>query len=240
MRFTKLFIAVGVTALAAFGAAVEEGVLKMTGMVNDVRNYTMSGTMTVSGTDAKISGKMVQKVIKVDDNGNITLKDTETMKIEISGAEIPPQESVTTTVVKPDGTVAEIRGERATPEAYRIATIETIQFPAFALAVDKAWTHEFPADAKTGVIKAKGEYKVLGSETLHGVDSWKISMKVVELSGDTPAGTEGTAWISKKDGSLVKMDGKATNLPVPEAPGGIVSGTETLELSTDATSGAGN
>ena len=230
MRFTKLFISVGVTALAMFGAAVEDGALKMTGLVNDVRHYTMSGVMSVAGTEAKLNGTMTQKVIKVEDNGNITMQDTESMKIEVSGQELPSQDAITTTVYKPDGTVIEVRGEESGPNAYRIATIETINLPDFALAVDKTWTHDFPADAKTGVIHSKGEYKVLASETLHGVDSWKLSTKVTELSGDTPASTEGTAWISKKDGSLVKMDGKATNLPVPQAPGGIVSGTEVIEL----------
>jgi hypothetical protein len=238
MRFTKLFFAVSGTALAVFGAAVEGGALKMTAMVNDVRKYTLTGTMSVAGAEAKISGKMTQKVIKVEENGNITLQESESMTAEVNGQEYPVPESITTTVLKSDGTVIEIRGEHSSAEAYRIATVETIKFPDFALAPDKTWTYDFPADAKTGVVKAKGEYKVLGSETLHGIECWKIQEKVNELVGDEPAGTEGTAWVNKKDGSLVKTDGKAKNLPIPEA-GGAVSGSEVVELVTDAVSGAG-
>ena len=109
MRSTKLFIAAGVTALAVFGAAGEDGALRMTGITNDVRNYTISGVMSVAGTDAKISGKMTQKVLKVEDNGNLTLQDTENMTIEVNGQELPPQVAVTVTVMKPDGTIVEIR-----------------------------------------------------------------------------------------------------------------------------------
>jgi hypothetical protein len=236
MRFSKLFIAVGVTALAVFGSAVEDGALKMTAMVNDVRKYTLTGQMSVAGTEAKITGKMTQKVIKVEDNGNITTQETQSMTAEVNGQEFPIPDAVTVTVVKPDNTVVEIRGENADANSYRIATVETIKFPDFALANDKTWTFDFPSDAKTGVVKSKGEYKVLGSETLHGVDSWKIQMKVTEVDGDSPAGTEGTAWLSKKDGSLVKMEGKAKNLPVPGAPG-PVSGTETVELVAGTDSG---
>ncbi|MHB8635625.1 MAG: hypothetical protein ACYC96_04035 [Fimbriimonadaceae bacterium] len=237
MRFTKLFLATGLTALAVFGAAVDDGVLKVTGMVNDVRHYTITGNMSVGGNAATITGKVTQKVIKVDDNGNVTTQETESMTAEVNGQEFPVPDSVSVTVLKPDGTVVEIRGEHSTPEAYRIATVETVKYPDFPLATDKTWTYDFPADAKTGVVKAKGEYKVLGSETLHGIDSWKIQAKVTELEGDEPAGTESTTWINKKDGTLVKVDGKATNLPIPEA-GGAVSGTEVLDLVPSADSGA--
>src|ERR1019366_585866 len=105
MRFTKLFIAFGVTALAVFGVAGEEGALKLTGMVNDVRNYTMTGVMQTAAGEAQISGKMTQKVLKVDDNGNITLQDTQNLTIEFGGQEIPPQVTVSVSVLKPDGTL---------------------------------------------------------------------------------------------------------------------------------------
>lgn len=232
MRFSKLFVAVGVTALAMLGSAGQDTPLKMTALVNDVRNYKMTGNMSVGGTEAKVTGKITQKVIKVEDNGNITIQETQSdMQIEFNGQQMQGPESVAVSVIKPDGTVAEVRGENAGPDAYRLATIETIKLPDFALANDKTWTADFPADSKTGVVHSKGEYKVLGSETLHGVDAWKIQMKVGELDGDNPASTEGTTWISKKDGSLVKMEGKGKNLPIAGAPG-PVSGTETIELVT--------
>jgi len=233
MRFTKLFIALGVTALAVFGAAGQDVALKVTGLVNDVRKYKISGSMSIAalGAEAKISGTMTQTVIKVDDNGNLTIKEASSMTAEVNGQEFP-QEGVTTTVLKPDGTVVEIRGEQSGPEAYRTATVDTCKLPDFPLAVDKTWTYDFPADPKTGVVHAKGDYKVLASEKLHDIDCWKIQAKVAELTGDTPASTDGTVWLSKKDGSLVKMDGKGTNLPIPQV--GAVSGTELVELMPSA------
>jgi hypothetical protein len=234
MRFTKLFIALGVASMAAFGAAGDDAPLKLTALQNDVHNYTIAGQMSVGGAgDAKISGKMVQKVLKVEDNGNITYQETQNLTIEFGGQELPPQESVSVSVIKPDGTLVELRGSETSAMAYRMATISVVKLPDFALANDKTWTYDFPADSKTGVVKTKGDYKVLGSETLHGVDAWKLHMTVTEQEGDAPASTDGTVWLSKKDGSLVKMDGKVTNLPVPNAPG-PVSGTQVVELATDA------
>ncbi|HLK16615.1 MAG TPA: hypothetical protein VKT78_17545 [Fimbriimonadaceae bacterium] len=232
MRFSKLFVAVGIATLSVFGAAVKDGALRVTGLVDDTRNYTLTASMGIEGLgDAKVSGKMTQKVIKVEDNGNLTIKETETVTVEINGMEMNQPEQVAVNVIRPDGTLVEIRGSNNDAGAYRIATVETLKLPDFALADGKTWTYDFPADPKTGVVKAKGEYKILGSETLHGIDSWKVQMKVTEVEGDAPAGTEGTAWISKKDASLVKMDGKAKNLPIAGAPG-PVSGTETVELAT--------
>lgn len=230
MRFSKVVFAVGLTAAALFGAAVKDGALKVTGVVGDVRHYTITGDMSLQGTEAKLSGKMTAKILKVEDNGNVTLQESQNdLQVELNGQQVPVPDSVTVTVLHPDGTVAEVRGENSGPDAYRMATIETIKLPDFALENDKTWTADFPADSKTGVVHAKGDYKVLGSETLHGVDSWKIQMKVAEVDGDAPASTEGTVWMSKKDASLVKMTGKGTNLPVPGAPG-PVSGTETIEM----------
>src|SRR5271165_2591795 len=193
MRLSKLCIAVCLTAFAVLGTAVRDGALKLTAMVNDTRNYTITGQLSVGGGDAKINGKMTQKVIKVDDNGNITIQESQnSMQIEFNGQQIQAPDSVSVSVLKPDGPVSEVRGENSGPDAYRVATVESLAFPDFALATDKEWTHDFPADSKTGVVHAKGEYKVLGSETLHGIDSWKIHMKVTELEGDAPAGTDGT------------------------------------------------
>jgi hypothetical protein len=230
MRFKKLSLVAAVAALAVVGFAIDAGALKMTAKVGNIHKYKMSGEMTLAGMEAKIKANITDKVTKVEDNGNITSISTQSnMEIEFNGSPIEAPDSMTTNVVRPDGTTVEIRSENVSPAEYRIATIQTLKLPDFALAKDKTWTWDCPSDAKTGVVHAKGEYKVLGDEKIHDIDTWKISTKVTELEGDTPASSEATVWISKTDGTMVKLDAKGTNMPFPAAPA-PVSGTISIDL----------
>ena len=230
MRFTKLSLVAAVAALAVVGFAIGQGALKMSAKVGDVRKYKLTADMTLAGMEAKLSGSVSDKVAKVDDKGNITTTSTQSnMQVEFNGSPMQLPDSSTTSVVRPDGTTLEIRSETVSPSDYRIATLSTVKLPDFALEKDKTWTWDCPADAKTGVVKAKGEYKVLGDEKVHDIDTWKISSKVTEVDGDTPGSMEATVWLSKADGTMVKSEGKGANVPFPGAPG-PVSGTMKIEL----------
>ncbi len=231
MRFSKVSFAVALAALAVVGFKFEEGGLKLSPKVGDVHKYKMSGDMMVMGTEAKVTATVTDKVAKVEDNGNIsTVSTTSDMQIDLGGgAPISQPVQTVTNVQRSDGTYVEIKGETIGASEYRLAAITTLKLPDFALAKDKTWTWDCPADTKTGVVHTKGDYKVLGDEKVHDVDAWKISTKVAEVDGDTPASTESTVWISKADGTMVKFDSKGTNLPISNVPV-PVSGTMSQEL----------
>ena len=121
-----------------------------------------------------------------------------------------------------------MRGEGATPEAYRALTLTTVKLPDFALAKDKTWTWEAPGDSKTGTVKAKADYKVVGDEKMHDIDTWKISFTVVETDGAAPASSSSTVWISKSDASLVKSESTVKDLPIKGV--GAMSGTQSMNM----------
>ena len=75
------------------------------------------------------------------------------------------------------------------------------------------------------------DYKVLGEETVDGVATWKVSRTMKELEGESIATADGTVWINKADGTLVKQVDVWKNAPVPNAQA-PVDGTFTLELDT--------
>lgn len=229
MRFTKLSLVSTVAALAAVGLALQATGLKVTAKEGDVRKYKLSGKMELGGMEAELSGTVNEKVTKVDDEGNITTYATQSLQVIINGSPMTVPDQSSTTVMRPDGTTKELRGETVGANEYRIATVNTVKLPDTPLEKDKTWTWDCPADPKTGVVHVKGEYKVLGDEKLHDIDTWKISTKVTELGGDTPASTEATVWLDKSNGRLVKVDGKGTNLPFSGAPA-PVSGTMVLDL----------
>jgi len=84
-------------------------------------------------------------------------------------------------------------------------------------------------DKKTGVVPAKGEFKLVAEEKLGAHDALKIKATVKETSGDNPAASDGFVWIDKKDGSMLKTEVKWTNAPVPGV-GFPVAATVKIEL----------
>jgi hypothetical protein len=178
-----------------------------------------------------VTGGVNEKVVRVDEAGLITIQVTAINTTGRAGAQdIPVKESPPLTeIYKPDGTLAELRGENASQTSYRMETLTSVKLPTFALAKDKTWTWDIFPNLKVGIQKSTIAYKVLGEETVSGVATWKVSRAIKELEGDTPATGDGTVWINKLDGTLVKEVDLWENAPVPNAPSGV-DGTFTLEL----------
>ena len=229
MRSSKLYTVVGLTLLTVLGLGAAVDGLKLTAKLGDVRKFKLAANFTTGDGIAKVTGDVTRKVIKVDPDGTITLQETRShLSLDLNGNQMSQDDAVMVKVLKPDGTLAELRGEGAGPEAYRVATLSTVKLPDFPLAIDKSWTWDVPADARHGSVLARAEYKVLGEERLHDIDTWKISSAVSEIGGSSPASSTSTVWISKSDASLVKSDSTVKNLPLKGV--GPMSGTQSLDL----------
>ncbi|MHB8635624.1 MAG: MlaD family protein [Fimbriimonadaceae bacterium] len=229
MRISKLFFVVLLAGLAALGVSGSDGGLKLSAKVGDTRSYRLAADFTIPDGAVKVAGQVTRKVVKVGSDGTITLQETHShMSIAIKGNLMNQDDAVIVKLLHPDGTTAELRGEGATPEAYRVVTLSTVYLPDFPLAIDKTWTWDVPPDSKHGVVKAKGDYKVVGDEKLHDIDTWKITFTVTEAEGSTPASNTSTVWISKADGSLVKSESEVKNLPIKGV--GPLSGSQSLDM----------
>ena len=230
LRRTLLVTAAGLAYFAS-AAAVADGSLHLTGKVGDVRKYKLTATFKIQDQDVSATSSVTIKVTHVDDAGLITVQAVMTnATAKVGDQAIPVQDSpALIEVFKPDGTLSELRGENASQTAYRMETLTSVKLPAFPLEKDKTWTWEVSPNSKVGIQKSTVDYKVLGEETVAGIATWKVSRSIKELEGDSPASCDGTVWISRVDGTLVKQVDVWMNAPVPNAPS-RVDGTFTLEL----------
>lgn len=233
MKFSLRNIALCGAALAtALVLAADGKILKYAPANGSIRKYKLSAVFDAGGAQANVTGEVTEKVLKVDDaTGRITQERSQgPLSVDVAGQTINVDaQPATIHVIDSDGSLVEMRGEGLNPAAYRLSNLSSIRFTKEALSEGKTWKLEIPADSKTGAVKATAEYKVLGFEKLMDIDTVKISATVKETEGDTPASSDGTAWLNLSDGTLVKYDGSWTNAPINPAPMPI-SGKYTLTL----------
>jgi len=221
-------------ALAAFASAAIGGItIHRTPKEGEVTKYRMKADLEVMGQPATFTGLIQEKVTKVDTDGTYSIEQTQLEgKVNIGGndMDIPSSGSASTTVYAANGDTKEIRGESATPEAYRMSALGAFIEPGKEINVGDKWTHDFKADSKTGQVAAKVEYTYLADEKVGDVDCYKIHVVVNETEGATPASSDTNLWVDKANGQMVKMEGKWTNAPFPGAPEPI---TATVSLTRE-------
>lgn len=185
--------------------------------------YRMAADVEYGGMALKAKFLVTEKTVKVDSDGSFKLEQAQLEgKLDMNGQEQDiPTGGPTTTVYTKEGDVKEITGDQTSPDTYRLANLGVLHDPGKTLSVGDTWTYEIKGDAKTGAVPAKAEYKILGEEKVGSWDTLKVKSTIKESEGTDPASSDGTIWISKADGSTVKMDVKWVNAPFPGAPGPI-------------------
>lgn len=221
---TRIFgLAAIVASIAVAAYAADSFSLKRTAKVGDTLKYKYSADVDFGGQAATISFTTVDKVTKVEDNGNISTESKqENMKISFGGQEMTPEDRPgSTTTTKASGEIVEIKGDGVDGNAYRFGNMSGIRAPEKPVAVGDKWSYEIKADAKTGAAAGKGEGEVLAQEKVGDYDCLKVKWNYKETEGADAASSEGTAWINTKDGSVVKAVGKFVKAPIPGAPGPV-------------------
>lgn len=221
---TRILGLVAIAATFAVAALAADGYsLKRTAKSGDVLKYKYSADVDFGGQSATVTFTTTDKVVKVEDNGNISTESKqENMKVSFGGQEMTPEDQpARTSVTKPNGAIVEIKGDGVDSSAYRFSNMSSVQAPENPVKVGDKWTYEIKADAKTGAVAAKGDGEVLAEEKVGDIDCLKVKWSYKETEGADAASSEGTAWISKKDGSLVKATGKFVKAPIPGAPGPV-------------------
>lgn len=229
-RKFRLTGALALVALSAYALAAVQGYsLKRTPKAGDALKYRLKVNMDLGGQAATMSALVTEKVTAVDPTGNFTVQaDQSQLDVKLGDQPIPApeQSSPEVSVYAPNGDIVEIKGNDVQPAFYRMATLSVFLAPDKPVAVGDTWSHDFPADPKTGRVAAHGDFKVLGEEKVGAVDTLKVQATIKETGADG-ASTDCTYWINKTDGTTVKMDGKWSNVPIPGSPVPI-TGTVTL------------
>ena len=222
--YKKTGIGLMVAALSVAAWAVQDGInLKRTAKVGDSITFKLKADVEVGGMEANFTAKVVEKVTKVESNGNYTVESSQKEgKIQFGGQEMEAPESTQTFTYKATGEVLDIKADSVDSSVYRMANLQAFVVPDKALKTGDEWPVEVKKDEKTGAVALKGTYKIDGEEKVGDYDCFRVKFSLKETEGgDSAASADGTSWISKKDGTLVKADGKWNNAPFPGAPGPI-------------------
>lgn len=186
---------------------------------DEVHKYSMKADIDVNGLQVSVIATTQEKTTDVAEDGSYTVEEmlvdgkTTAAGQEKDLAGGPPSSMI----YKTNGIISKINGDakQATSNAYRMANLSLLYLPDKAVNVGDAWTYDVKADKATGAVAAKGEFKLLGDEKVGTHDTWKIKATIKETEGDTPSSSDGTVWIDKADGSMVKNEVKWVNAPFP-------------------------
>ncbi len=183
----------------------------------DSITFDMKGSIELGSQSLSFDMTSLERVAKVEASGNFTIEQTE-QGLKINDQQIPVTGKPQSTVYKPTGEVATILGSDIGGEAYRMNNLTVILDPGKPVAIGDTWSRTIKGDPQIGSIDFKADYKVLGEEQMDGIDAIKLKCNIKETAGQRPESSDGIAWISKADGSLVRLETKWTAAPIPGLP----------------------
>lgn len=217
---------------AAMAVVVDGFTIGRRPKAGDVHQYTMNADLDLNGVPIKVKGLLSEKVAKVDTDGAYTVEQTQIeLKAVLNGQETDiPSSGSSTMIYKQSGEVKTVVGDEGKAESYRMANLNLVYDPGKPVNVGDTWSYDIPANKDTGAVAAKAEFKLLGEEKVGAHDALKLKQTVRETAGDAPAASDGTVWVDKADGAVLKSDAKWTNAPFPGAQGQLINATVHMEL----------
>jgi len=124
-----------------------------------------------------------------------------------------PDETITTTS-KADGSLISQKSDPPTPST-RSNVFSQFIYPATPKNVGDTWQHTGKADKAAGTNDYEIDYTYKGQETQDGIASNRIDITFKEMNVDQPITGDGTLWLDKDTGSLVKISVKMKNVDSP-------------------------
>ena len=174
-----------------------------------------------------ITADISEEVLKVNGDGSFTVfASTENQVVILGGPAVPAgvAPGIESTYAA-SGQILKIESAQMDADAYRFASLMNIMWPRrqvhadwvwtidSGLSVSSSWTVKTDADSDKGTFDMTFSYRILGRETSHGFDCFKIKFENRETSGGG-ASSEGTVWIDVKTGLTVKVDGDVYGAPM--------------------------
>ncbi len=153
----------------------------------------------VMGNDAKFTGSLVRKIIKLDPNGDQTWESQMTdAKLSFGGNESDQNSPATTTVIDKDGNPKEEK-ESSSDLEDTLGAYATFKSPVEGILIGQEF--EVP---KTKMHRGVGHAKLIGFDTWKERKCAKFSL---EYAPDQSQGkSSGTVYLDKETGILVGFD----------------------------------
>ncbi len=192
--------------------------LRWTPKEGDELKYRTIAELTFQGSPATLTSINTQKVIRVDPDGSYTVQASATdSKVVMLGQEMHGGSLTTITDYNSSGEVREIRGDKLEATGYRMANLNGFHAPTKSVTVGDAWTAEGKADAKTGAMAWRADYKVAAEETVGPYACLKIDLvKARETEGTDVGSVTGSYWVTR-DGIVARSELTWSNVTVPGA-----------------------
>jgi len=214
-------------ALMSLSAALsQEYTLKLNVKEGDTFKYRMTMEIDFGGQLVFVTTTVTNKVLKVEENGNIQMESASgEMIIKFGDQEMPqPAPPVTKMTFKPNGSVAKVEGGDAMMQQMNASQMV---YPEKPVKVGDKWSETVKHPA--GELKI--DYEFVGVEKVGDTETVKIKMTAHSVNAKEGEGysADGFNWIDPKTGMLLKMEARIKGMQVEGAPMPI-DGTLKMEL----------
>jgi hypothetical protein len=214
-------------ALMSLSAAFsQEYTLRLNVKEGDTFKYRMSMEIDFGGQSVLATTTITNKVLKVEESGNVQMESASgEMIIKFGDQEMPqPAPPATKMTFKPNGSVAKVDGGDAMMQQMNAAQMV---YPEKPIKVGDKWSET----VKNAVGELKIDYEFVGVEKVGDTETVKIKMMARSVNAKEGEGysADGFTWVDPKTGMAVKMETRIKGMRVEGAPMPI-DGTLKMEL----------
>jgi hypothetical protein len=215
-------------ALMSLSAALsQEYTLKLNVKEGDTFKYRMSMGIDFGGQSVLVTTTVTNKVLKVEENGNIQMESASSeLIVKFGDQEMPqPASPATKITFKPNGEVVKMESAQGPLPSNMGSAV----FPDKPVKAGDKWSHT--VKGQNGAPDIETTYELIGSEKV--ADSEALKMKVSARATNAKEGEgfsgSGHIWIDPKTGMLIKSEMQLKGWQVEGAPMPI-DGTMKMEL----------
>lgn len=220
MKHSTRILTLLLAALSVAAFSQEASSLKRTPKVGDTAKLKLSAKFTMSLGEGTVEASIVQKTVKVGEDGSYVVEETTNGKVMFGGNEQAMPESIEKQTRSAINTLLSTEGDAIDDgkkaAEIRLDALQEFHAPSSPVKVGDTWAFEQKASAGTDNVATKVDYKVESAEELDGHKVFKIHASGKETGGDSTG--ELTFWIDRTDGSLVKGEGSLKKVNVGGAP----------------------
>lgn len=195
--------------------AVAGGIpMRMRLRAGQVDRYRLSSSVTVQGVEVRLASLVVEKILSVEQNGNYTQESRTTNTVVTANGQDTkvPDEPASVCVFDGQGKLIEVKGKSRDSDDFRMQQFQAIFFPTRPIKAGETW--DLSTRKPDGSIELIGTCMAEARETFMGVDCLRLRSTMKEMRDTAPMSCEMTAWVSIKDGTLVKAEGLVKNMPI--------------------------
>jgi hypothetical protein len=215
-------------ALMSLSAALsQEYTLKLNVKEGDTFKYRMTMEIDFGGQLVFVTTTVTNKVLKVEENGNIQMESgSSELVVKFGDQEMPqPASPATKITYKPNGEVVKMESAQGPLPS----NIGNVAFPDKPVKLGDKWSHTIKG--QNGVPDIETTYELIGTEKI--AESEALKMKVSARAANAKEGegfsSSGHIWIDPKTGMLIKSELQLKGWQVEGAPMPI-DGTLKMEL----------